>query len=370
MLNLEFPPVGGGAANANYYLLRELKENQEVSVDFITTSSNNIYETEDFSENIRIYKLNVRKKGFSFWSMPEVILWTWKTFWFTKKLLRNNQYDLLHCWFGWPSGIIGYLFKNKLPYIIALRGSDVPGYNIRLKYLDKYVFNNLSKLIWKNAQAITTNSRTLRGLAQKTWDGKKIDLIYNGVDLKKFAPKISQKNTITILYVGRLITRKGLIYLLQAFKEISRTQSNCYLNIAGDGPERNKLVNFCKDEKIDTFVNFLGDVSGEHIAQSYQDADIFVLPSLKESMANAAMEAMASGLPVVTTDTGVAELVRGNGIIVEVCDCKSIKNALLKYIKDPDLMKKHGMKSREIAEKISWHNNMFRYVQLYNKIIN
>ena len=320
MLNMEFPPIGGGAANANYYLLRELKENQEFSVDFITTSSNNTYETENFSKNITIYKLNIRKKDFSFWSIQELILWTWKTFWFTKKIMRNNQYDLLHCWFGWPSGIIGYLLKNKLPYIIALRGSDVPGYNIRLQYLDKYVFNNLSKLIWKNAQAITANSIKFRELAQITWNGKKIDLIYNGVDPKKFVPKFSQKNTIKILCVARLIERKGLIYLLKAFKEISKIQPNCYLNIAGDGPERYELVNFCKDEKIDTHVNFLGDVNGEHIAQIYQDADIFVLPSLEESMANAAMEAMASGLPVVTTDTGVAELLQDNGLIVEFRD--------------------------------------------------
>jgi len=138
MLNYEFPPIGGGAAIANYHLLTEFIGNADLEIDLVTSSPANRFEIEQFSENIKIFKLNVGKKELHYWTMPEIARWTWKAYWFFRKLINENRYDLCHCWFGWPSGIIGYLFRKRVPYIIALRGSDVPGYNARLKILDKF----------------------------------------------------------------------------------------------------------------------------------------------------------------------------------------------------------------------------------------
>ncbi|MGR3318448.1 MAG: glycosyltransferase, partial [Candidatus Anammoxibacter sp.] len=151
MLNFEFPPIGGGAANANYYLLKEFSKNSDMEIDLVTSGVNGKVETDQFSNNIKIHKLKINKQDLHYWRMSEIAIWTWKAYWYAKKLIKRTDYDLCHCWFGWPAGIIGYLLRKKIHYIVALRGSDVPGYNVRLKILDKIFFRFVSLIIWKNA---------------------------------------------------------------------------------------------------------------------------------------------------------------------------------------------------------------------------
>jgi len=369
MLNYEFPPIGGGAAIANYYLLRELRDSPDLEIDLLTSSANNKFEVEQFSDNIRIFKLDVCKRSPHYWTMSEIIRWTWKAYWFSRKLINKNKYDLCHCWSGWPPGIIGYLFRRKVPYIIALRGSDVPGYNPRLKILDKLIFGFISRIIWKDAKVVTALSRNLKKLAWKTSDKVNIEVIYNGVDTDKFKPVINKSDFgIDILFVGRLIGRKGIVNLLKAFKEVRDEYKNCKLTIVGGGPKKKYLEDFCRRVKVESSVEFLGAVKYKDIDKIYEKASIFVLPSLEESLSNVIQEAMASGLPIITTDTGAAELMDENGFIVEKGNYNQIKKAIIEYIGNTELMRKHGIQSRKIAEKMSWSNTAKAYIEIYHSV--
>ena len=191
MLNYEFPPIGGGAGNACYYMLKEFAKMKDIEIDLIT-SSDGKYKEEKFSRNIRIFKLDVDKKGIHYWKMAEIVRWTRKAYKLSKKLVQENNYDACHCWFGWPSGWIGYKLRKKVPYIVALRGSDVPGYNPRLKFLDNILFSSISKKVWENARKVITNSSGLKELALKTKPDQHIDIIYNGVDTDEFKPKYNK----------------------------------------------------------------------------------------------------------------------------------------------------------------------------------
>ena len=103
----------------------------------------------------------------------------------------------------------------------------------------------------------------------------------------------------------------------------------------------------------------------------YNRADVFILPSLNEGMSNAMLEAIASGLPVITTDTGgVLELVKDNGFIVPKKNSEKISEALIKLIEDKDLCLEMGKKSREIAEKLGWDKVAGQYLEIYKKICN
>lgn len=357
MLNYEFPPLGGGAANANYYLLKEFAKEKDIYIDLITTSPNNKFEIEQFSKNIRIFKLKVKKKNIHFWTMKEIFVWSYKAYFLTRKLIKKNNYDLNHCWFGWPSGFIGYLFRKKLPYIVALRGSDVPGYNPRLKNLDKFIFKPLSKLIWSNAKAVICNSKKLKELALKT-KKLKIDIIYNGVDTNEFKPLKNKKQNkvLTLISTGRLISRKGYQYLIPALPK------NVKLQLIGNGDYLSKLkkLDFKKN------VEFIGSIKHSEIKKYLQNADIFVLPSLNEGMSNSILEAMACGLPIITTNTGGSqELINGNGFIVKKKNSKELRDTINKYLKNPKLIKKHSEKSRKIVEKMSWNNVAKEYLKEY-----
>lgn len=368
MLNFEFPPIGGGAANANYYLLKEFSKHHELEIDLVTSGLNGKVEIDQFSDNIKIYKLKINKQDLHYWRMSEVALWTWKAYWYAGELIKKKDYDLCHCWFGWPAGIIGYLLKKRIHYIVALRGSDVPGYNERLKVWDKILFKFVSLIIWKNAKSVIALSNNLRELANKTFQKKHMQVIYNGVDTKKYTPVIRPSDTFNILFAGRLINRKGVIYLLKAFNEVYYKYKNCKLTIVGGGLEKEDLERYCNKEKIKS-VEFSGIINNSEISKIYQNAHVLVLPSLQEALGNVPLEAMASGMPIITTNTGAVELLDGNGVIVETENYKQIEDAIVQYIDNPELLRKHGLQSRRIAEKFSWENCAHAYMQIYDSII-
>ena len=356
MLNYEFPPIGGGAGNANYYLLKEFAKNKDLRIDLITCSEDR-YKEEQFSGNIKIFKIYVRKSNSHYWTSKEMLRWTLKAYKLAKELTKKNKYDLCHCWFGWPCGWIGS--RLKMPYIVALRGSDVPGYNIRLKFLDKIFFKPLSKKIWKKAMVVTTNSEGLKELALKTLN-RDIKIIYNGVNINEFRPNCIRKigDKIKLVSTGRLIKRKGYEYLIEALKSF---KDDYTLTLVGDGDLEGELKELSKGLNVE----FRGKLNREGVIKELQKADIFVLPSLNEGMSNSVLEAMACGLPVIVTDVGGSkELIKDNGIIVEKGSVESLKNVLNKIdIKDLDEM---GKKSRRIAEEMSWGKVAESYGGIYN----
>jgi len=367
MLNCEFPPIGGGAANATWHLLREFAHDSALKIDVVTSNTHKVFEEVRFSPNIRIFRLAVRKKSLHWWRMPEIASWSRQAYFFSRRLLSETKYDLCHCWFGWPSGVIGYMLRKRLPFLVALRGTDVPGYNVRLGVWDKIVFNRVSRLVWRNAAAVTANSFALKALAEKTCPEKEIEVIYNGVDAAD--PRRDRNGSgWSVLFVGRLIKRKGVDYLLEAFRRLPVNGRPVRLVIAGEGPERPRLEEYCRRTGLSASVSFVGAASRNELAALYREARLLVLPSLEESLANVVLEAMASGLPVVTTDTGAAEVVRGNGFVVERKSSEQISEAIRKYLEDPALLERHGRRSQAIAEMLSWTNVARSYRRLYDRI--
>ena len=91
MLNYEYPPLGGGAANANYYMLKEFAKVRGLKIDLITSSPGNKFEIEDFAPNIRIYKLDVGKKDIHFWTQKEIMKWLIKAYSLSKKLSKKTN---------------------------------------------------------------------------------------------------------------------------------------------------------------------------------------------------------------------------------------------------------------------------------------
>ncbi|MDA8164335.1 MAG: glycosyltransferase family 4 protein [Desulfobacteraceae bacterium] len=369
MLNFEYPPVGGGAATATYHLLREFAGQEGVRVALVTSSAGNRREIYRQAPNITIIRLRVGKKDLHFWRIPEICSWSWQAYWLCRRMLRKREYHLCHCWFGWPAGLIGYLLRGKVPYIVSLRGSDVPGYNQRLALLDRFFFPWLSRRIWGQARMVTANSMQLKRLSENTSRACPVQVIGNGVDVHRFRPSRGHKRRVglRLLFVGRLISRKGVKFLLEAVRDLVEENSGNpgLLHIAGDGPEARRLRQFCLAHRLEQHVRFLGNVPRERIAVLYRKADVLVLPSLQESHANVVLEAMASGLPIITTKTGAAELLDGNGFVVPAMSSSALKEAITAYLADPALLTLHGRQSRRLAERMSWAAAAKTYLHLY-----
>jgi glycosyltransferase involved in cell wall biosynthesis len=342
MLNYEFPPLGGGAGNACYYLLKELSD---VKIDLITAGNGKI---EKFSSNVTIHKLHVKKKNMHYWTFKELLVWSIKAYFYAK---RFKNYDIIHAWFGWPCGVIAYMLRK--PYIISLRGSDVPGYNPRLKVLDRLFFRIISRKVWKKAFRVIANSEGLRRLALKTLDCR-IDVIYNGVDTEEFRPASFKNKKLTLISTGRLIERKGYQFLIPALPK------DVKLQLIGDGNLKNRLKKMSKGN-----VEFFGKVEHSKIVEKLQKADVFVLPSLNEGMSNSVLEAMSCGLPVIVTNVGGSELVDGNGFVIPKANVSVLRKAIENFLNEPELIEKMGLRSRKIAEQMTWKKIAGEYMRVY-----
>lgn len=368
MLNYEYPPLGGGAGNATYYLLHEFGERDNLTVDLVTSSATGRYEEEHPSDNITIYKLPIRKKSIHYWTMREILSYSIKVHAFLKKR-GIHKYDLVHAFFGIPCGGIAWFNRKQMPYIVSLRGSDVPGFNERFSL--QYVFlSPLIRHIWREAHAVVANSAGLRDLAHRTAPLLNIHLIPNGIDTRKFMVRQDRNDgRIVIITVARLIRRKGIDNLLRALPGIIKQHPEVSVRIIGEGNMEKELRLLALNLGISDHVEFLGYIPHNELPEYYTTSDIFVLPSQNEGMSNTVLEAMASGLPIITTDTGgTKELIRDNGEIIPVGDPDAIASAIHRYLVDRKLRNTHGSCSRLLAESMDWTQIADKYISLYRAV--
>lgn len=367
ILNYEYPPLGGGAATATQNLLEEYAKHSEIEVDLITSSIDK-YKEENFSGNIKIYYLNVLKRGsLHYQSLISLILYSIQTLFLMFKLNKERDYDLVHAFFGVPCGFLAMLLGKR--YIISLRGSDVPFYSKKYFVLDFLIFQFLSRLIWNRASYVIANSQGLKDLALRTIPKQDIGIIYNGVDWVEKIPE-KQNEKFIVVSTSRLIERKGIDYLIKAFYEFSIGKSDVELRLYGGGHEREKLESMVKDFGITKKVKFYGEVNRNVLYKEICQGNVFVLPSKNEGMSNSLLEAMVRGLAVIATDVGgTKELVdRTNGFIVKKKDSKEISISLERLYTDRDLCRKMGIESREKVKDMNWKNISDKYINLYKNI--
>jgi len=202
-----------------------------------------------------------------------------------------------------------------------------------------------------------------------------IEVIYNGVDLIKFNPgnraryrsEIRQKHGVNdgdfvVLFVGSGFERKGVKYLIEAVESVSEPVS---LMIVGKGPE-SKFQEMAKKQKV----IFCGP--RKEIYKYYAAADIFVFPTMYEPFGNVHLEALASGLPVITTkNSGASEIIKDgvHGFTVRTPeDIKAIAGRIKVFINSNDQLKSMSENARRLAEEFTFKKHIDKIIKLYETI--
>jgi len=192
------------------------------------------------------------------------------------------------------------------------------------------------------------------------------------VDLARLNKPSNQK--CKFLVVGRLVYLKGHAFLLDVFKQLpSQLEYECI--IVGDGVEADLLRQRCSDADLLDKVTFLGPVAHTEMAVLYQQADVLIMPSLREATGSVLLEAMANGLPVVTINRfGGAEILDEStgwlydGEDREAC-ISGLKAALICCITQPEEVVRRGINARKEAEKYTWDERMKNYQAIYENVI-
>lgn len=213
-------------------------------------------------------------------------------------------------------------------------------------YLICYIFNSYF------AKSIAVSQSVKNQLAELGLSKKKVEVIYNGIDIQKFQPQKTIKphsNKINIGTVCRLSPEKGVDFLIKAFAKAYQENKDLILMIVGEGSEKEELIKLAKQLNIKDQVYFLG--WQDNIPNFLNSIDIFALtPTRRESFGISAAEASACELPVIATNiSGLKEVVkdRETGIVVKSENIESISQAILKLTNDPDLRSQMGKAGRQ-----------------------
>ncbi len=267
-------------------------------------------------------------------------------------------------------------------YVQSLQ-SGFPTFRAKLANRIMWQLSKLEGESAKNATLIVTVSKYSSEKTVQFYDADKakIRIVPNGVDLQRFKPsescekikrQIGIDSKLCVLFVGRLIPRKGLPFLIEAAKHIVKEFKETIFVIVGDGPLKNHLRAYLEEINLSGNFVFLGDVNENVLPTLYNCADVFALPSIQEGQGIALLEAQATAKPVVAFDVGgVSEAMvdKETGLLVKP-DSRELADAILKLLSSWSLREKMGVKGREfVSNDFSWDICAQRMLQVYREAL-
>lgn len=374
-LNYEYPPMGGGAGNATRHTALELSRRAH-KVDVLTSRLPEQSDV-DIQGNLTVYRVYSKRRSIHQAGLLGAVTYLLSALPKLRQLARANEYDIFHFYFGLPTGLLALYvhWVLKKPYVIALRGSDVPGYDNTQRYLRPlhWLLRPISRFIWSRAAAVTALSDHLKALAHGTMADVDIAVIRNAVDTEIFPRRQAarQPGPLRLVCVCRLVRRKGLEHLVHAVGDLR--DLGVELEIVGSGEQYERLAALVDDLGLGDRVRLTGYVPRERLADHYNAADIFVLPSISESFGQVLLEAMSTGLPVVASRVGgIPEVVEhgAGGLLIEPGSREAIVGAIRHLAADPDLRRAMGAWNfRQANEQHHWSSIALQYEALYLQAI-
>ncbi len=370
IINSEYPPVGGGAGNASAHVGSELVDRgHEVTVLTCRYGDLPHRETRQGVHLVRIPSWRKSESSSGAWEQLHFMI---SAVWSSLRFVRRWQPDGVIAYFGVPSGPAAWLTRKVygVPYIVSLRGGDVPGFRPYDFALYHRLLGPVIRLVWRGAEAVVANSDGLQALAEDFAPALNFKVIPNGVDVKKYQPIDRAWNPAHLLFTGRLVYQKGLDLLLDALSDLGDLTWS--LTIAGDGPELVPLMQQAQSLGLDDRIDFVGWKSRQDLLPYYHEANLFLFPSRHEGMPNSLLEAMSCGLPAIATDiAGNQELVVDgeNGLLLPSEDVDALRDALRALISEECLRAKMGRAARQhILNSYSWQATAQAYLTLLKQV--
>lgn len=245
----------------------------------------------------------------------------WLEYMFTKRSIHNIYrtwpFDLLHANFGSPDGIAAayHARKLQLPLVITEHQAKLGDF-LQIPYLRRQY-----RFAYHTAKRVISVSQFTAGLITQTFpDTDHVQVITNGVDFARFQLRKQRPNPHSLIYIGYLVQHKGIHILLEALAIIKPSGLTPQLSIVGDGEYRSELQQLAQKLGLNNQVHFLGEKTPTEVAALLPEHDFMVHPSFIESFGIVMVEALASGLPVLSTFNGGAqEIVNDdNGLLVSI----------------------------------------------------
>jgi len=287
--------------------------------------------------------------------------------------IKKMDLDIIH---GQSMYSFGCALKKKYPLVVTIQGPQIIEYETILNShptINHVVTDAFSVLMEayssRKADRVIADSEESKKIVVEKYgvDESKVRVIVKeGVNMNQFKPGSCEGNIV--LFVGRLHERKGVDLLLSVFKEVLK-EEEAILRIVGSGEKEKELIVQAERLGILKNVEFLGYLPDSKMQKQYSEASIFVSPSRYEGFGIVLLEALASGLPLVVTKTGISSKVVENGKNGFLVDYKNMGKAIVKLLRDHKLRRQMGLRSREIATNYSWDRAAQRMIAIYEELV-
>lgn len=361
-----YPTFGGSGVVATELGLELSKRGHEIH--FITY--NQPVRLELLSNNVHYHEVNVPEYPLFHYQPYELAL--------SSKLVdmvKLHKIEILHVHYAIPHAYAAYMAKKMLedigiyiPIVTTLHGTDITLVGSHPFYKPAVTFS-INK-----SDAVTAVSQSLKEDTLRLFDIKKdINVVYNFIDLEKYDHKISDcqrgmmanENEKIITHISNLRPVKRSQDVISIFYNIQK-EMPAKLMLIGEGPEREKLEYRCQELGISDKVIFFG--KSNEIDKILCFSDLFLLPSQTESFGLAALEAMASGVPVISSNTGGIPEVNIHGVsgfLSDVGDIADMTKNALYILSDKERLATFKINAKNTAKKYDLHTIVPQYEAIY-----
>lgn len=314
---------------------------------------------------------NLRLHRWKFMLVPGFVLaqawWAWR-------LLRREGVDVIHAHWLLPQGLLAAMLqffpRRRVPYVVTSHGADL--YALRGR-----VMASLKRFVLGRASTATVVSRAMRQEVERLGvNVGRVEVLPMGVDLgSRFTPEETPRSQDEILFVGRLVEKKGLHVLLEAMPEVVKERPDTRLTIVGFGPEEARLREQAQCLGLGSVVRFVGAVSQDALPSFYRRAALFVAPFVqsadgdREGLGLVTIEAIACGCPVVVGDLPETRDIFGDLMSLETSvtpgDSSALAVAILGKLDSPEEASTEALRLREsLLGRFDWERIGERYADI------
>ena len=294
-------------------------------------------------------------------------------------VVKYEKLDLLHVHYAIPHASAAYMAQQilatqgiNIPFITTLHGTDITlvGKDPSFEPVITFSINH--------SNAVTAVSRSLKEDTLEQFSiSKEIDVIPNFICLKeyqlpnneKYKKRLAPNGEFIITHVSNFRKVKRIEDVVHVFSLVSKTIP-VKLVMVGDGPERNKIERLCREKLSTNSFTFLGNLKST--IEVLNISDVFILPSLKESFGLAALEAMASSVPVISTNSGgLPEVIENgaSGFLSNVGDVQDMAKNMMTLLKDDKTLENYKKNALKRAADFDIQKILPLYENLYQKAV-
>jgi glycosyltransferase involved in cell wall biosynthesis len=311
---------------------------------------------------------NLRRSRWKWLLVPGFLLGQYMA---ARRLLKQRHVDVIHAHWLLPQGFVARRLKHVfgIPYLVTSHGGDLFGLRGR-------ALNALKRRVAASSSAMTVVSSAMCKEAVRVGlQPPRMAVLPMGVDMReRFVPDPTiQRGSDELLFVGRLVPKKGLVHLLDAMPAVLAQRPTTTLTIAGFGPEEGALKAQANRLGIAANVKFLGAMAQSELPVLYRRASLFVAPFIRDDSGNqeglpvVLMEAIGCGCPVLVGEVAGIEDLLGEAradVCVKPGDSAALASAIVGVLDDPEQARMRAVEIRQAAaDRIDWQNIADGYAQ-------